>query len=45
MKVRRINGRQVIELGRASVETKGGGIVYPDGSGGLRNAAPGVVED
>lgn len=35
----------VIELGRASVETKGGGIVFPDASGGLRNVEPGTLED
>lgn len=45
MKSREPTQGQVIELGRASTETKGGGIVFPDASGGLRNAAPGTLED
>jgi hypothetical protein len=45
MKDRKLSESPVVELGRASVETKGGGIVFPDASGGLRNVAPGIVDD
>lgn len=36
---------EVIDLGQASVETKGAGIVFADDSGGQRNAAPGTIDD
>lgn len=36
---------EVIDLGRASIETRGAGIVFADDSGGQRNAAPGKVDD
>lgn len=36
---------EVIDLGKASIETKGGGIVFADTSGGQRNAMPGTTDD
>lgn len=35
----------VIELGQASVETKGAGLVFTDDSGGQRIAPAGTIDD
>jgi hypothetical protein len=45
MKILQYREGKVIDLGRASVETKGAGIVFLDSSGGQRNAAPGCLDD
>ena len=36
---------EMIDLGKAPVETKGAGIVFADDSGGQRNAVAGTLED
>ena len=36
---------EVIDLGQASVETKGAGLVFTDNSGGQRIAPAGLVEE
>ncbi len=45
MKHFELNGAEVIDLGKASTETKGAGLVFTDNSGGQRIAPAGSIDD
>jgi hypothetical protein len=45
MKHFELNDSEVVDLGTASVETKGAGLVFTDNSGGQRIAPAGSIDD
>lgn len=36
---------EIVDLGKATVETKGAGFLYVDAGIGKRDSAPGIVDD
>jgi hypothetical protein len=45
MKDVELNDEAIIDLGQASAETKGPGVIASDGSGGKLNFVSGIAED